>query len=283
MHVDDRDWSALDAGEQIRTLEVEGYVVIPRLLDAVLLRRLNDAARDIRLQRSNYTDKQWFAHDVQWEAQPAVLEMIANSRTLDFLGRLFADDLVCLGASYSRSDPGYPGMALHTDSHPYGSNLHAARGTSPVLVRVLYYLEGLTPQRAPLKVVPSSHLSLHSDAMPYRRYRAHPEERVVVCGPGDAVVINHRVFHAAAANTAAESRQMFAASYRPGWARPVQSLPEHSQERIERIERIDPAVAEMFRDPNRGFSDLHIVNWSDELRDAGTGLGPRRWQAMGDR
>ncbi|MEU6034135.1 phytanoyl-CoA dioxygenase family protein [Actinomadura sp. NPDC047616] len=274
MNIDERDWTALTVGERVRNLELEGYVVVPGHLGDSLLRRLREAAEHIPLRRSDYTDTQWYAHDLQWRADPAVLEMATSARTLDFLGELFADDVVCLGVSCSRSEPGYPGMALHTDSHPYGSNLHGARGTSPVLVRVLCYLDDLTPGRAPLRVVPYSHLSMHRDAMPYRRYREHPEEVIVTCRAGDAIVISHRMFHGVGPNRTGTARRAFAASYRPAWARPAQPLPEHSKEQIERV---GPVARGMFEDPNRGLSDTHIVNWSDDLPVAGPGLGPGRW------
>jgi hypothetical protein len=272
--IDERDWNALTAGERIRNLELEGYAVLPGHLDGSLLSRLREAAERIPLRRSNYTDTHWYAHDLQWRADPAVLEMAASARTLDFLDELFADDVVCLGVSFSRSEPGYPGMALHTDSHPYGSNLHGARGTSPVLVRVLCYLDDLTPDRSPMRVVPYSHLSMHRDAMPYRRYREHPEETTVTCRAGDAIVINHRVFHGVGPNRTGTARRAFAASYRPAWARPAQPLPEHSREQLERV---GPAVRGLFEDPNRGLTDTYIVNWSDDLPAAGPGLGPARW------
>jgi ectoine hydroxylase-related dioxygenase (phytanoyl-CoA dioxygenase family) len=192
-----------------------------------------------------------------------------------FLASAFGDNVLCTGASFSRSDPSYPGMALHTDSHPYGSNVHAHRGTSPILVRALYYLDDLTPDCAPLKVVPYSHLSLHSDAMPYRRYRSHPEEVVVTCRAGDVVIVNLRVFHAAGANRSTRARRMLAASYRPGWARPTLPVPERDPQQIESLE---PPVRRLFDEPNQGFDELNLVNWSDGLPATGAGLGPVRWR-----
>ena len=98
-------------------------------------------------------------------------------------------------------------MPLHTDSHPYGSSILGARATSPVLVRILCYLDDLTPERAPLRVVPSSHLSLHRDAQPYQRYAGHPEEIRLTCQAEDAIAINQRVFHGAGGEQLLDSAQ----------------------------------------------------------------------------
>ena len=56
--------------------------------------------------------------------------------------------------------------------------------------------DDLTPERSPFKVIPHSHLSLHADGNPYRRYASHPEEVMVTCKAGSAAVINQCVFHA---------------------------------------------------------------------------------------
>ena len=38
--IDSRDWSALTLGDRIRQIEVEGYLVLPDLLDAAHIARL---------------------------------------------------------------------------------------------------------------------------------------------------------------------------------------------------------------------------------------------------
>jgi hypothetical protein len=50
------------------------------------------------------------------------------------------------------------------------------------------YLDDLSPQRAPFRLVPRSHLSFHADANPYARYHSHPEEVSLVVPAGSAVV-----------------------------------------------------------------------------------------------
>ena len=97
--------------------------------------------------------------------------------------------------AYARSEPGHPGISLHTDGQPWGSQIFGYEGSVPVLVRVLNYLEDLTLEVSPFRVVPRSHLSMHSDGNPYLRYESHPDEVMVPVKAGSAVLINHRVFH----------------------------------------------------------------------------------------
>ncbi|QUQ68810.1 phytanoyl-CoA dioxygenase family protein [Kutzneria sp. CA-103260] len=264
----------LTVGDQVRSLEIDGYAVLPGVLDEDAVHALGDLQRRTSLDRSSYTDKQWYRHNLQRDGDPEVLRLVEQPRILAFLDTLFADELVCIGVSCSRSEPGYDGMPLHTDSHPYGSNNLGAVGTSPVIVRVLYYLDDITPDRAPLLVVPGSHLSLHRDAMPYLRYRSHPDAVAVTCRAGDAVLINQRVFHAAGANRTDQPRRMFAASYRPAWAGPTLPVPTDG---VPERNGMKESVYRMLADPNRRTVDTHIVNWSDDLPESGVGLGRSRW------
>ena len=43
--------------------------------------------------------------------------------------------------AYARSEPGHPGISLHTDGQPWGSEIFGYEGSVPVLIRVLNYLE----------------------------------------------------------------------------------------------------------------------------------------------
>ena len=65
-------------------------------------------------------------------------------------------------------------------------------GSSPRLVRGLYYLDDLIPDRAPFRLVPRSHLSFHADGNPYTRYEPHPQEITLCPEAGSALVTNRR-------------------------------------------------------------------------------------------
>ncbi|MET1071680.1 MAG: phytanoyl-CoA dioxygenase family protein [Umezawaea sp.] len=268
------EWANLTVGEQVHSLEIDGFVVLNNVLAENTLGELRDLLGRSTLTCSSYTDKQWFRHNLHRDGEPEVFRLIEQPTTLGFLRTLFADELVCVGVSCSRSEPGYDGMPLHTDSHPYGSNQLGTISTSPVIVRVLYYLDDITADRSPLLVVPGSHLSLHRDAMPYLRYRSHPDAIPVTCRAGDAVVINQRVFHAAGANRTDQARRMFAASYRPAWAGPMLPIPTDGQ--LDRSSMPD-SVYQMLADPNRRTADTTIVNWSEDLPSGGVGLSRVRW------
>ena len=94
---------------------------------------------------------------------------------VQFLSRLFGAPPIVMTYGYSRSEAGCPAINLHADGQPWGTKIFGPEQSCPRLVRVLYYLQDLTAERAPFRVVPRSHLSFHHETNPYLRYRSHPE------------------------------------------------------------------------------------------------------------
>jgi len=141
-------------------------------------------------------------------------------------------------------------------------------------VRVFYYPDGLTAARAPLRVVPYSHLSLHADASPYRRHRAHADEQQITCEAGSAVIVHGRLFHGVAPNASQAARSVVTVAYRPGWAGPVEAVPEPDPVALaalpERLRRL-------LEHPNRRRVDRELPIASRAESERARGLGPGRW------
>ncbi len=168
-HLDDRDWSRLSLGEQIRQLELDGYLLIPGLLDENHIARLKRETAELTTTPVDYSEHQRGCPHLEFHGGE-ITQLIGHRPVIDFLQTLFGGVPVVMSHAYARSEPGHPGISLHTDGQPYGSEIFGYEGSAPVTVRVLYYLDDLTEEVSPFKVVPRSHLSLHADANPYLRY-----------------------------------------------------------------------------------------------------------------
>ncbi len=142
------DWSALTLGQRIRHLEVEGYVVLPDLLSADHVAQLRTELKRIDTQATDYTDKKQYHNDIQWSGG-ALTELVGHEPAIDFLKYLFGGDVITMTYDYSRSEPGCPAINLHCDGQPWGSKIFGPEQSCPKLVRVLYYLQDLTPEPLP--------------------------------------------------------------------------------------------------------------------------------------
>jgi len=272
--IDDRDWSRLTLGEQIYQLEVEGYLVLPDLLTPAHIAQLKAETHRLQTVGVDYSVHQQGRPKIQFVGG-AITDLIAHPPTIAFLQKLFGDEIVLMSYAYARSEPGHPGISLHTDGQPYGSQIFGYEGSCPFLVRVLYYLDDLTPEVSPFRVVPRSHLSFHADANPYKRYAAHPEEVMVTAKAGSAVLINHKVFHGNFPNVGDRYREMLAIAYRPAWAGPV----------VQEVAAWDPAdvaglpaaVQPFFMDRNTRQWEFGGGNKPANMQSEAPGMNPSRW------
>ena len=273
-NIDDRDWSALTLGERIRQIEVEGYLVLPDLLCPDQIAALKAETAKLETIPVDYSVNQRGCPKIQFKSGK-ITELVAHPPMIAFLRELFGDEIVMMGYGYARSEPGHPGISLHTDGQPYGSAIFGYEGSCPWLVRVLYYLDDLTPQVSPFRVVPRSHLSMHSDANPYLRYESHPEEVMVTARAGSAILINHRVFHGNYPNVGDYARELLAIAYRPVWASPVENVDEWN---AEDLASLPDSVRPLFGNRNQRVWDFDGGNKPPNMKREAPGIDPSRWE-----
>jgi len=254
-------------------LEVEGYLVLPNVLTESQVQLLKDEISTVETKGSDYSEKQRTSSDIAFLGGE-VTKLIANPPTISFLKKLFGDELVVMSYAYARSEPGHPGIALHTDGQPWGSKIFGYEGSCPVLIRVLNYLEDLTVDVSPFRVVPKSHLSLHSDGNPYLRYESHPDEIKVPVKAGSAVLLNHKTFHGNFPNTGSYTREMLAIAYRPMWGGPIKEVANFPQEKTEQL---PSEIKMLFKDKNIRKGDFHGGNKPKDMKSEAPGINIARW------
>jgi len=273
LKMDERDWSTLTFGDRIRQIEVEGYFVVPDILTADHVARLKAETACLQTTPVDYSVHQQTFPNVQWQGG-ALTDLIAHRPTLDILEALFGDEIIFSHYAYARSEPGHPGISLHTDGQPYGSRIFGYEGSVPVMIRVLYYLDDLTPDVSPFRAIPRSHLSVHSDANPYQRFERHPEEVVVTASAGAALFLNHKLFHGNMPNTGDRSREMLAIAYRPAWAGPISDVEEWS---AEQLGCLPDGVRPLFGSRNTRAWDFDHGNKPEGMKSEAPGINPSRW------
>ncbi len=274
-NIDCRDWSALTYAQQVQQIETEGYLVLPNLLTADEIALLKTETASLETTAVDYSDHQRTTGNVQFSG-PALTALVGHPPTIRFLEALLGDQLVMMTYAYARSEPGHPGISLHTDGQPYGSEIFGYEGSCPVLIRVLYYLDDLTPDVSPFRVVPRSHLCLHADANPYLRYESHPDEVMVTVAAGSAVLIHHGVFHGNFPNIGTRFREMLAIAYRPAWAGPIQDVNEWE---TTDLAGLSPEIRALLGSRNQRHTTLDGKNKPANMRREAPGMAPNRWSS----
>ena len=274
MNIVQTDFAAMSMAERVRHFEVEGYVLLPALIDKHQVARLSAELADLPMNAADYSAAQTSAATPpQWHSR-AVAELIGHPPMIAFLRELMGDDIVFTRAHFARSHPGHPGISLHTDGQPYGSSIFDWEGSSPVMVRALYYLHDLTPERSPFRIVPRSHISFHADANPYLRYESHPGEVTICAKAGDGLVFAVRAFHGTHPNVSDGPREMVQYGYRPGWAGPVQPIPEWDPELVASA----PQSARPFlQSRNKADWKWELENKPKDMKTYARGIDPQRW------
>ncbi|MDE2706790.1 MAG: phytanoyl-CoA dioxygenase family protein [Gemmatimonadota bacterium] len=229
MTVDETDFAAFSLSEQIRHLEMEGYVLMPDVLDAEHIAALKAELKDLPMTHKDYSKAQTVHHEPQCTSR-LVAELIGYPPIAEFLKALMGPDIVFTHGLFTRTLSGSPGISMHTDGQPFGSSIFGFEGSSPRLLRVLYYLDDLPPERAPFRLIPRSHLSFHAQANPYVRYVSHPQEITLCAKAGSVVMIPALLFHGTHPNRDLAPRELIQFGYRPAWAGPVQPMDDWDPE-----------------------------------------------------
>ncbi len=273
MNIDETDFGALTLGQKIRHLEVEGYVVLPDVLDPESIERINEQMADAPMQTKDYSDAQTYFLEPQWHSQ-ALAEVIANPPMIEFLEVLMGPDIVFTRGFFTRTLAGSPPISLHTDGQPFGSSIFGYEGSSPRLLRVLYYLDDLTPDRAPFRLLPRSHLSFHAEANPYVRYKWHPGEITLCPRAGTAVIMPINLFHGTHPNKSQSQRTLVQLGYRPAWAGPIKPMEEWNPELVAAA---PPAARRFLQSPNTTGLEWEQAHKPKGMRTDAAAIDPWRW------
>ena len=277
MNIDETDFTSMSRAEQIRHFEVEGYVALPSILTLDLIAELKSELADAEMGHTSYSVNQTRSvTQPQWISRTAA-ELIAYPPMIEFLNDLLGPDIVFTRGFFQRTLPGSPGISMHTDGQPHGSDLFGYEGSCPRLIRVLYYLDDLTVERAPFRLIPRSHISFHADASPYVRYKSHPEEITLVVPAGTAVIVPSLLIHGSHPNKDSQSRELFHLGYRPAWAGPIQPVDEWDPELVADAPEVTKPFLQSLNTTGHVWTQPHKPVG---MKTEAAGINPSRW---GDR
>lgn len=195
------------------SLRDQGYVVLKGLLTESEVGKVRTATmpRIAALSWANQTVANTIG---AYMTTPAYAELFSHPKLLEGLKRLGLTDIAYLSAVAIFKVPGEGRRPWHQDWFGYGYERFTDR---PPEVGVMWYLSPTSRDNGCLRVVPGSHrpgsmINVRTLAEPWQDL---PGEINVCTEPGDALVVDARLLHAAHANTTREIRPLITVWYIP--------------------------------------------------------------------
>ncbi|MCY3851278.1 MAG: phytanoyl-CoA dioxygenase family protein [Acidimicrobiaceae bacterium] len=160
------------------------------------------------------------------DVSDAYLEAMRDNRALDAVAQLIGPDVEY---NNSKINAKHPGSATEVKYH---QDFMFQPHTNEDLIAVLFFLDGVTLENGPLKVVPGTHLGdlfdhwhdgVYTGAVSAEVEAAHAADAVAVHGPaGSACLMHTRLLHGSAPNDSDKPRTLFICEYRAEDSKPLQ-------------------------------------------------------------
>ena len=206
-----------------------------------------------------------------------MLRALSNERLLDFAEMVVGPHVQLESITFRRTppQPEQDGNALgfHRDMFaffPEDGVYHR-----PLLFNALSYLQDLTDETGPLRIIPGSHMRALRMS-PEEARRPHPEEVIVYPRAGDTAVFHCSMLHSGSPNRSSDYRYLFFLTFNHSWLKhranyrgPVSQAViagarARNDRRLLRLLGVDDRFAQR---ANCGFLEPDQENWQRWIAD----------------
>ncbi|MDE0217889.1 MAG: phytanoyl-CoA dioxygenase family protein, partial [Spirochaetaceae bacterium] len=196
---------------------------------------------------------------------------LANERLLDFAEMVIGPHVQLESITYRRTPPdpagANPVLGYHRDMFAFFPDDGVYH--RPLLFNALSYLQDLTGESGPLRIIPGSHMrALRMTGEEAKR--PHPEEVIVYPKAGDVAVFHCSMLHSGSANRSDDYRYLFFLTLNHSWLKhranyrgPVsQAVIARARERGDRrLLRLLGVDDRFVQRANCGFREPDEENW----------------------
>ena len=204
-----------DLNAHLEHYKEHGYTLFPRLYGECQMSQWRQRFCDLSAEY----DEWWFRNTLEF-APKLFWPVVSNPLILDFAELVMGpfvqlDNLTLAGfASVSEEEAAGTISGWHRDRWgrvPTGNEYRRPNG-----INVITYLQDLTDQFGPLRVIPGSHrrpltMTEEKSKMP------HPDERVIHMKAGDVCITHSELAHSGTPNTSGKTRYFFSIYYNLTW------------------------------------------------------------------
>ena len=264
--------------EHLAEFKRDGFTLFPRMLDPAWIREMRDGFEELegRIPNADGSRPSAITNLLEHKPEP-VLRALSNERLLDFAEMLVGPHVQLESITFRRTPPepekDGPALGFHRDMFaffPEDGVYHR-----PLLFNALSYLQDLTDETGPLRIIPGSHMRALRMS-PEEARRPHPEEVIVYPKAGDTAVFHCSMLHSGSPNRSSDYRYLFFLTFNHSWLKhranyrgPVSQAViagarARNDRRLLRLLGVDDQFAQR---ANCGFLEPDEENWKRWIAD----------------
>ena len=205
--------------EHLAEFKRDGFTLFPQMLDPVWIREMRDGFEELegRIPNADGSRPSAITDVLEHKPEP-VLRALSNERLLDFAEMVVGPHVQLESITFRRTPPqpekDGAAMGFHRDMFaffPEDGVYHR-----PLLFNALSYLQDLTDESGPLRIIPGSHMRALRMS-PEEARRPHPEEVIVYPKAGDTAVFHCSMLHSGSPNRSGDYRYLFFLTFNHSW------------------------------------------------------------------
>tara|TARA_B100001250_G_scaffold227594_1_gene195330 strand:+ start:1536 stop:2402 length:867 start_codon:yes stop_codon:yes gene_type:complete len=288
----------MDLSERLLTYKRDGYTVFKKVFSKKLMKKWKEVYPSIVERQTPLGQKDptlWLRSTLEFEPK-LFLPAVAHPTILDFAERILGpfvqmDNLTFMAfPSVKKEEAVNKASGWHRDIWAYKPTHEEY--IPPLACNAITYLQDLTEEYGPLRVLPGSHrspIAIKSEDS----NRPHPDEIIVPAEAGDVVFTHSALYHSGTPNFSGKSRFFFSLYYNKSWLKcrdnhngpAVRSIVDQAKangdRRLMRLFGEDPLL---FARANSGFARDDELMWDEWIAEDRhvlineTPIGIENWQ-----
>jgi len=258
--------------EHLEEFKKDGFTLFPKMLGDSWVKAMRDSFEEIadRIPKPDGSRAAAFV-DVLEHKPDLVFPAITNKRLLDFTEMIVGPHVQLESVTYRRTAPQAPDtnpvLNFHRDmfaEFPQEGVYHR-----PLLFNALSYLQDLTDENGPLRIIPGSHMKAMA-LTPEERKQPHPDEVILYPKAGDVAVFHNAMVHSGTANYSKDYRYLFFLTMNHSWLKHRANYSGPISESVKagaratgdrRLLRLLGEDENVFRRANSGFMQPEELMW----------------------
>lgn len=203
--------------DHLEEYQQKGFTIFPSLYDQSQMQLWQEKHAELM---ADYTQQTWFGNALEY-APKLMWPAVSHPILLDFLEQVMGPfiqlDNLTLAAFPSLAKEEAKGRVSGWHRDRWAHLPQEGIYTSPLASNAISYLQDLTDDYGPLRVIAGSHRHAVAIGEGEARSQPHSEESLIYMKAGDVIVTHNGLIHSGTPNTSGQLRYFFSIYYNSSW------------------------------------------------------------------